>query len=242
MSPMRLAPAIYVIVIATAFALATSVTWLVDRNNNTLAGLLDALFVATGIGALELVAWRRRRLSDRPTPEGAVTFLFTDIEGSTRLLREVGPGYRTVLDRHSSILHAAIFGHHGRVIDTQGDSVFAAFAHPGEAVAAALDAQRALAATDWPHGQPVLVRMGVHTGPATRAGDRYVGLAVHRVARTAALARGGQVVLSETTYRLLEDEEGDHLGMQFEDLGEHSLKDYERSVRLYRASRLGEPK
>src|SRR5215831_3780575 len=103
-------------------------------------------------------------------PRGTVTFLFTDIEGSTRLLKELGPLYGDALAEHQRILRAAFAAHGGREVDTQGDSFFVAFGRAKDAVAAAVDAQRDLAAHDWPAGGAVRVRMGLHTGEP-RAGD-----------------------------------------------------------------------
>ena len=231
---MRLPAAAYVAAVAAAFGASTGLVWIVDRNNNTLAGLLDAVFVIVGIGALELWAYRRRR---RRAPEqpagGTATFLFTDIEGSTALVRQLGDLYAGVLERHASILHRAVAGRGGHVVDTQGDAVFAVFARPGDAVLAALAAQRELAEEHWPGDARVAVRMGIHTGPVSQSGDRYVGLAVHRAARIGAAAGGGQILLSETTRRMLEDEEPSLPRLSFTDLGPRELKDFDRSVRLF---------
>src|SRR5215208_406350 len=128
-------------------------------------------------------------------PSGTVTLLFTDIEGSTRLLKQLRDGYGVVLEDHRRLLRAAFDAHGGREVDTQGDAFFVVFPTAGHAVAAAAEAQRSLAAQHWPNGARVRVRMGVHTGEATVAGDSYVGLAVHRAARIAAAAAGGQVLL-----------------------------------------------
>ncbi|MDQ3978711.1 MAG: DUF4062 domain-containing protein, partial [Actinomycetota bacterium] len=139
-----------------------------------------------------------------PLPSGTVTFLFTDIEGSTRLLQETGSAYGALLADHRRLLRDVFATHGGREVDTQGDSFFVAFARPAEAVAAAAEGQRALATHPWP-GRPVLVRMGVHTGEATTVGGAYVGLDVHRAARVAAAGHGGQVVVSEATAALVGD-------------------------------------
>jgi class 3 adenylate cyclase len=113
-------------------------------------------------------------------PAGTVTFLFTDIEGSTRLLQAMGPLYRGVLERHATILREALITHGGVEISTEGDSFFIVFRSATGAVAAAAAAQRALAAETWPEGQRVRVRMGLHTGEGEPGGDSYVGLDVHR--------------------------------------------------------------
>jgi len=149
----------------------------------------------------------------RELPEGAVTFLFTDIEGSTQLLHQLGDGYVEVLAEHRRFLRRAIATHDGVEVDTQGDAFFVAFREPGQAVAAARDAQRALG------GSPVRVRMGIHTGQPTRTAEGYVGLDVHRAARICAAGHGGQVLVSLTTRALLSPE------IELRDLGEHRLKD-----------------
>ncbi len=170
---------------------------------------------------------------------GAVTFLFTDVEGSTRLLKQLRDRYEEVLTEHERLLREAFARHGGRVVDTQGDSFFVAFASGREAVLAAVEAQRSLAERDWPEGTDVRVRMGIHTGQATATEERYLGLAVHRAARIAAAAHGGQVLVSQTTHNLLEDEEQELPGFDFRDLGEQRLKDLDRSVRLFQVAAPG---
>src|SRR4051794_14680683 len=139
-------------------------------------------------------------------PTGTVTFLFTDIEGSTRLLRLLGERYAEVLCRHDRLVRRACADHGGREVNTQGDGFFVAFARAGDALAAAVAVQRALAAEQWPEGAGVLVRIGLHTGEPTVAAANYVGLAVHRAARICAVGHGGQILLSSATRELLEDE------------------------------------
>ena len=170
-------------------------------------------------------ATRPGRIGGDRLPTGTVTFLFTDIEGSTLLLRRAGPAYGALLEEHRRLLRAAFTAHAGHEVDTQGDSFFVAFAGPGQAMAAAAEAQRALAAHPWPPGCRVRVRMGLHTGEAATVGGSYVSLAVHRAARIAAAAHGGQVLLSEATAVLVRDELPD--GVTLHDLGEHRLKDFE---------------
>ncbi len=134
-----------------------------------------------------------------PTPElhgGTVTFLFTDIEGSTRLLKTLGGGYSEVLDAQQWILRAAFAAHDGREVDTQGDSFFISFRTAKDAVAAAVDAQRDLEAHPLPEGARVRVRVGLHTGEPKVGGERYVGIGVDRAARIGAAGHGGQVLLS----------------------------------------------
>ena len=154
-------------------------------------------------------------------PTGTVTFLFTDVEGSTRLLQEQGQRYADLLDEHRRILRGAFARHGGVEVDTQGDAFFVAFPSAADAVAAADEAGHAL------DGGPIRVRMGIHTGEPLVTDEGYVGIDVHRAARIAAAAHGGQIVLSETTRGLLERETA------VRDLGEHRLKDLIGAERLY---------
>ena len=173
-------------------------------------------------------------------PTGAVTFLFTDIEGSTRLVKHLRERYGAVLGDHQSLLRGAFEAHRGYEVDTQGDSFFVAFASARDAVLAAVEGQRALLSHDWPEGVEIRVRMGLHTGQAVAASGRYTGLAVHRAARIGAAGHGGQILVSQATQTLLEDEEED-LQIQLLDLGEQHLKDLDRPVRLYQAAAEGLP-
>ena len=164
-------------------------------------------------------------------PSGTVTFLFTDVEGSTRLLKQLGEGYGDVLAAHQSILREAFANSNGQEIDTQGDSFFVAFSRAKDAVAAAVDGQRRLAAYPWPEGAELRVRMGVHTGEPVVGPERYVGLAVHRAARVMAAGHGGQILLTSVTRELVEDDL--EAGMSLRDLDEHRLKDLDRPERLF---------
>jgi YVTN family beta-propeller protein len=164
-------------------------------------------------------------------PSGTVTFLFTDVEGSTRLLKQLGEEYGDVLDAHQSILRAAFAESNGQEIDTQGDSFFVAFSRAKDAVAAAVEGQRRLAAHPWPDEAELRVRMGVHTGEPVVGPERYVGLAVHRAARVMAAGHGGQILLSSVTRELVADDLGS--GVSLRDLGECRLKDLDRPERLF---------
>jgi len=164
-------------------------------------------------------------------PTGTVTFLFTDIEGSTRLLQELGDRYATVRDEHAAIVRRAIALAGGVEVSTEGDSFFVAFGSPSAAVRAAVAAQRALAAHDWPPRLSVRVRMGLHTGEGVLGGDNYVGLDVNRSARIAGAAHGGQVIVSDATRALVEHALPD--GAWLRDLGEHRLKDIARPEHLH---------
>jgi WD40 repeat protein/class 3 adenylate cyclase len=166
----------------------------------------------------------------RNLPSGTVTFLFTDIEGSTRLLHELGDDYADVLVEHRRLLRDSFGRHDGVEVDTQGDSFFVAFSDARSAVEAAADAQAALARHDWSGGAEPRVRMGLHTGEPLVAGDHYVGIDVHRGARIAAAAHGGQTLVSERT------REGvlyDGAPGRLRDLGAHRLKDLPEPERLY---------
>jgi class 3 adenylate cyclase/CheY-like chemotaxis protein len=154
-----------------------------------------------------------------------LTFLFTDIEGSTRLLQRLGDRYAELLERHRDVIRGAIEQHRGEVVDFRGDEFFAAFAEPADAVAAAVDAQRELRAADWAVEAPVKVRMGVHRGRAERAGEGYVGLAVHHAARVCQTARGGEVLVSSA----VETE-----GVEVVELGEFALRGIPQPTRLLR--------
>src|SRR5262245_17688823 len=137
-------------------------------------------------------------------PSGTVTFLFSDIEGSTILLRRLRDGYPAVLAQHQRLLRDAFEEHGGSEIDTQGDSCFFCFRKARDAVRAAVAGQRALQSQAWPDDVEVRVRMGIHTGEASLSENRYHGLAVHRAARICAAGHGGQILLSQTSHTLLE--------------------------------------
>jgi len=157
----------------------------------------------------------------RELPSGTVTLLFTDIEGSTRLLHELGERYADVLAEHRRVLREAFSRHGGVEVDTQGDAFFVAFARASDAVAAAGEAQDELA------DGPVRVRIGVHTGEPVVTKEGYVGVDVHRAARIMGAGHGGQILLSETTRRLLDSP------VLLRDLGDHRLKDLTAPQRLY---------
>jgi DNA-binding SARP family transcriptional activator/class 3 adenylate cyclase len=165
-----------------------------------------------------------------------VTFLFTDVEGSTALLKRLGDSYGSALDAHAAILRAAFDQAGGRVIDTQGDAFFVAFRRAKDAVSAAVAAQRSLAAYEWPQDGPVRVRMGIHTGEPTLGEERYVGLGVHRAARICAAGRGGQILVSQSTRELLRDDPPD---AELRDLGLQLLKDMDEPERLYQVAAPG---
>ena len=165
-------------------------------------------------------------------PTGTITFLFTDIEGSTTLLQRLGrERYGALLARHNSHLRDAFARHGGVEVDRQGDGFFVVFRSAGAAVAAAAEAQRLLAGQEWPEAVSVRVRMGLHTGEAGSTDGVYVGVAIHVAAAVGAAAHGGQILLTGTSTRIVEQElpEGAHV----RDLGERRLKGLERPERLY---------
>ncbi len=164
-------------------------------------------------------------------PTGTVTFVFTDIEGSTRLVKQLRDEWGGALDAQSRILREAVAGAGGNVVSTVGDGFFCVFTSAPGAVAAAVDAQRGLATHAWPNGAPVRVRMGIHTGVAVLGGNDYVGLEVHRASRIAAAGHGGQVLLSNTTAALVMEELP--IDVTVRDLGDHELKDLGRAERLH---------
>jgi predicted ATPase/class 3 adenylate cyclase len=167
----------------------------------------------------------------RELPSGTITFLFSDIEGSTRLVRELGKAWPEVLERHRRILRKA-FGRHGGIEKgTEGDSFFVAFDDAPSAIAAAVDAQVGLANHRWPAGVGLAVRVGIHTGQGRVTHGDYTGLDVHRAARIGAAAHGGQVVVSATTRALAEHDLPAGVGLR--DLGRHLLKDLPDEEQLF---------
>ena len=160
-------------------------------------------------------------------PTGTVTLLFSDIEGSTRLLQQTGDAYADLLSEHRRLLGEAFERHNGFHVDSEGDAFFVTFASAGDAAAAAVDGQRALARHPWPGDTEIRVRMGLHSGEPRLIERRYVGLDVHQAARVMAAGHGGQVLVSESTRMLLDER------FQVRDLGDHRLKDLSGPQRLY---------
>jgi predicted ATPase/class 3 adenylate cyclase len=164
-------------------------------------------------------------------PQGTVTLLFTDIEGSTQLLQQLGDHYASVLAECRRLLRTAFEQWNGYEVDTQGDAFFVVFARATDAISAAVTAQHALATQAFSQGVAVRARMGLHTGEPQRSSEGYIGLDVHLAARIMSSAHGGQVVLSQTTYDLVVHNLPD--GVSLRDLGEHRLKDLQHSHRLF---------
>ena len=165
-------------------------------------------------------------------PEGTVTFLFTDIEGSTRLLERLGrERYGRLLERQRELLRRAVAAASGVEVDATGDALLAVFSSSGGAVGAAVAAQRALAEERWPAEANLRVRMGLHTGEATLARDGYVGIAVHRGQRVCEAAHGGQILLSSATHAIVAADPPDAVG--FKEVGEVRLAGFEQPERLH---------
>ncbi len=161
-----------------------------------------------------------------------LTFLFSDIEGSTRLEQTIGTrAYGALRERHRALLRLAFTAHGGEEQGTEGDSFFVVFRSARAAVAAALAAQRSMAAEPWPEEAPIQVRIGVHSGEARSQGGSLVGIDINRAARIAAAAHGGQVLVSDVTRSLVRDEALE--GIAFRDLGSHRLKDLNEPERLH---------
>ena len=172
-------------------------------------------------------------------PTGTVTLLFTDIEGSTHLLEQLGDRYAAVLAECRHLLRAAFQEWNGHEVDTQGDAFFVAFTRATDALSAAIAAQRSLATHPWPAGVAVRVRMGLHTGEPFLTSEGYVGMDVHHAARIMSAGYGGQVLLSQTTRDLVEQHLPD--GVSLRDMGEHRLKDLQRPSHLFQLVVAGLP-
>jgi class 3 adenylate cyclase len=174
------------------------------------------------------------RAYDRGVPElpgGTVTFMFTDVEDSTELLKRLGDGYRDVLTAHRRIIRDAFTARDGIEIDTQGDAFFFVFPRARDAIEAAVGAQRAHAAATWPEDVDVRVRMGLHTGEPAVHDEGYVGLDVVRAARICTVGKGGQILLSETTRALVGSGLPD--GVSVFPLGQRHLRGIDEPERVF---------
>jgi class 3 adenylate cyclase len=179
-------------------------------------------------------------MSGATLPRGTVTFLFSDVEGSTDLIRAIGAGaFASIRAEHRRLLREVFDTHGGREIDTAGDGFFVAFESARAAVAAAVDGQVALASFTWPAHAAVRVRMGLHTAEPHLGADGYVGIGVHRAARICSAARGGQILVSNATAGIVEDAELP--GVELVDLGEHRLKGLTQKQRLFQLTVLRLP-
>jgi class 3 adenylate cyclase len=167
-------------------------------------------------------------------PTGTVTFLFTDLEASTRLWEEFPDAMQDALARHDALVQGAVATHDGYVVKTTGDGAHAAFTTARNAINAALDAQLALTREEWGDTGPLQVRMGLHTGVSELRDGDYYGTAVNRAARLMSIAHGGQVVCSQATADLVRDDLG--ATAQLTDLGEHRLRDLGTSERVFQVT------
>jgi DNA-binding NarL/FixJ family response regulator/class 3 adenylate cyclase len=165
-------------------------------------------------------------------PTGTVTFVFTDVEGSTRLVRELGDSYVAMIADHRRLVRQALDEHHGYEVDCRGDEFLLAFARATDAVDTAVAIQQGHDHLPWPGGGPVRVRIGIHTGQPAIEDDDYVGLEVHLVARLCAAGHGGQVLLSQATVDLLGE-------VEVEDLGEHELRGLDGRERIFQLAGAG---
>jgi predicted ATPase/class 3 adenylate cyclase len=178
-------------------------------------------------------------METQPLATQTFTFLFTDIEGSTAMLQRLGDAYADVLTDHHRLLRLVLAAHDGKEVDTQGDAFFAVFSSASACAAAAIEVQLAFMSHAWPAGETVRVRMGIHSGEASESAVGLVGLDIHRAARIAAVAHGGQVVLSASTAALLRDRLPD--GAFLQDLGSHRLKDLGRPEQIFQLEADGLP-
>ncbi len=179
-------------------------------------------------------------MSGVPLPRGTVTFLFSDIEGSSDLVRRLGnDAFAAVRGDHRQLLRDAFAAHGGHEIDTAGDGFFVAFDSAREAVAAAVDAQRSVSASTWPTDAEVRVRIGLHTAEPHLSDDGYVGIGVHRASRICDAARGGQILVSNATAGIIDDAGLD--GIELVDLGTHRLKGFPNDQRLFQVTVEGLP-
>ncbi len=169
-------------------------------------------------------------MTTRDLPVGTVSFLFSDIEGSTRMLQELGDGFRPLLEQHNEIVHDTSTRFRGAIVKNEGDGFLIAFQSAVDAVRSAVEIQRRLAGTDW-SGHPIRVRIGVHTGEGRLGGSDYVGIDVHRAARIGDCGHGGQLLVSDATARLTEYSLPE--GTRLEDLGTHKLRDLSHDEHIY---------
>jgi predicted ATPase/class 3 adenylate cyclase len=198
--------------------------------------------VEGGAGSGVAYRWGVSRNPDeslRPLATQTFTFLFTDIEGSTAMLRRLGETYTEVLTAHHELIRGCLARHDGTEIVTQGDGFFAAFSSPRAGVTAVIEMQRAFVSYPWPAGEDVRVRMGIHSGEASQTTAGLVGLDVNRAARIAAAAHGGQVVVSAATAALVRDSLP--AGASLVDLGLHRLKDLGRPEHIFQLQAAGLP-
>jgi class 3 adenylate cyclase len=175
----------------------------------------------------------------RPLPEGTVTFVFTDIEGSTNILRRLGSRYGGMIAEHARLIRAALESHDGWEVDTQGDAFFCVFGRAGDAVSFAASLQQAIEAHEWPEGVALRIRIAIHTGEPALADKRYYGVDVHRTARLCATARGGEVLLSDLAASLVREQLPKDVGLI--ERGMVELKDFPGPAPVYQLRVPGVP-
>ncbi|MES0340500.1 MAG: adenylate/guanylate cyclase domain-containing protein, partial [Anaerolineales bacterium] len=173
----------------------------------------------------------KNQYTDDRLPEGTVTFLFTDIEGSTELLKQLEDQYADLLAQQRDLLREIFDRWDGQEVDTQGDSFFVSFPRATQAVSAAVEIQQSITEHEWPEGVEVRLRMSLHTGEPLTWAEGYVGMDVHRAARIAHVGHGGQVLLSGTTTPLVIDDLPDCVSVI--DLGLQRMKDMRRPERIH---------
>jgi class 3 adenylate cyclase len=197
-------------------------------------GIVPVGFIA---GQLESERELGRRGEPRHLPSGFVTMLFTDVEGSTSLLHQLGDGYGELLDRVRTILQGAAADRAGHIVETRADELFAVFEHPASAVDAAIGMQRTLRATTWDDGVDVRVRVGIHSGYPKRAAPNYIGMAVHTASRVCGVAHGGQIVVTGDTRTALRGVTP--AGVRFVTLGQFRLRGLPEEVPLFQVAAKG---
>jgi class 3 adenylate cyclase len=178
----------------------------------------------------------RRGANTRAWPRGTVTFLLTDIEGSTRLLQRLGDAYSAVLRDVRALIRTSVRRAGGHEVDARADEFFAAFADPASALDAAVEIQRGLAARDWPRGERVCVRIGIHSGRSTLSENGYVGIAVHTAARICSAGHGGQILASGIAIATLSKPND---GIRFRGLGEYELPSLSEPLALFQIEAQG---
>jgi class 3 adenylate cyclase len=197
-------------------------------------GIVPVGFIA---GQLESERELGRRGEPRHLPSGFVTMVFTDVEGSTSLLHQLGDGYGELLDRVRTILQGAAADRAGHIVETRADELFAVFEHPASAVDAAIGMQRTLRATTWDDGVDVRVRVGIHSGYPKRAAPNYIGMAVHTASRVCGVAHGGQIVVTGDTRTALRGVTP--AGVRFVTLGQFRLRGLPEEVPLFQVAAKG---
>ena len=201
-------------------------------------GIVPVGFI-TGQLESEREVGRRRARQPVPLPSGFVTMLMTDVEGSTALVEQLGPRYRTVIDRLWAMLTKAATARGGKVVETRADEFFAVFEQPAAALDAAIAVQRELRERSWPEGVQVRVRVGIHSGYPTTTDDNYIGLPVHAASRICGAAHGGQILVSGDTREAVKSLGPS--GVRFRNLGQYRLRGLPGNFSLFQVGAKGLP-